>query len=232
MRISKVKSQYSQSLHNLEEISESIHIRRKVRQLWAHKIPPWTQREPGVGAELDYDLDECDRGSTRSSLRWVKVWLTEWSINSSSLLSSSGQSSDMTSSDRDSIENLPRESEFELHSKFGTLSLAQRSMAPVSRTTSCPAKVSSKSKVKKFFKKLNGHKSKKTKLEKQPWEPQSTTRIPHTFWPAFQSQRAGQALQQLFLLKWQSHSRKSNYLQILIIIYCSNLAILHLWFAY
>ncbi len=81
------------------------------------------------------------------------------------MLASSGQSSDKTGSDVDSIDNLPMESEFDLHSKFGVLSLAQRSMAPVSRTTSCPAKVSSKSKVKKFFKKL---KPKKTKPEKQP----------------------------------------------------------------
>jgi len=63
MRISKTKSQYSQSLHNLEKISESIHIRRKIRQLWAHKIPPWTHRESSTVTELDYNLDLCDRGS-------------------------------------------------------------------------------------------------------------------------------------------------------------------------
>ena len=51
------KKSYAQSLRNLEEISESIHARRKL------KLP----REPGVGAEYEsfasYDLDECDRAS-------------------------------------------------------------------------------------------------------------------------------------------------------------------------
>jgi hypothetical protein len=45
----------------LEEISESIHARRKLRQLWSHA--PGATREPGVGAELDYDL--------------VKLWLEQ-----------------------------------------------------------------------------------------------------------------------------------------------------------
>ncbi len=34
-----------------EDISESIHERRKLRQLWSH-APPGKTREPGVGAEL------------------------------------------------------------------------------------------------------------------------------------------------------------------------------------
>ena len=64
--MSRAKAEYSQSLRNLEEISESIHARRKLRHLWSH--PEISAREPGVGAELEFDLDQaCDRASSRST---------------------------------------------------------------------------------------------------------------------------------------------------------------------
>ena len=53
-KVTKAKALYSKSLRNLEEISESIHARRKLKQLWSHKSS--SIRQPGVGAELDYDL--------------------------------------------------------------------------------------------------------------------------------------------------------------------------------
>eukprot|EP00095_Tigriopus_kingsejongensis_P007357 maker-scaffold706_size108852-snap-gene-0.14 protein:Tk07357 transcript:maker-scaffold706_size108852-snap-gene-0.14-mRNA-1 annotation:"hypothetical protein DAPPUDRAFT_48825" len=59
-KISGTKAQYAQSLRNLEDISESIHEQRKLRE----------PREPGVGAELNslpsFDLDECDMVSMQS----------------------------------------------------------------------------------------------------------------------------------------------------------------------
>ena len=64
--MTQAKAEYSQSLRNLEEISESIHARRKLRHFWSH--PELSTREPGVGAELEYDLDQaCDRASSRST---------------------------------------------------------------------------------------------------------------------------------------------------------------------
>jgi hypothetical protein len=64
-KVSQAKAEYSKSLRNLEEISESIHARRKLRHLWSH--PSISDREPGVGAELEFDLDACDRASSRST---------------------------------------------------------------------------------------------------------------------------------------------------------------------
>ena len=61
-KVSVAKLQYSKSLRNLEEISESIHARRKLRHLWSV-----SDRQPGVGAELEFDLDVCDRASSRST---------------------------------------------------------------------------------------------------------------------------------------------------------------------
>ena len=53
-KVTKAKALYSKSLRNLEDISESIHARRKLKQLWSHKSS--STRQLGVGAELDYDL--------------------------------------------------------------------------------------------------------------------------------------------------------------------------------
>lgn len=64
-KVTQAKALYSKSLRNLEDISESIHARRKLRHLWSH--PSISDREPGVGAELEYDLDVCDRASSRST---------------------------------------------------------------------------------------------------------------------------------------------------------------------
>ena len=61
-KVSVAKLQYSKSLRNLEEISESIHARRKLRHMWSV-----SDRQPGVGAELEFDLDVCDRASSRST---------------------------------------------------------------------------------------------------------------------------------------------------------------------
>lgn len=53
------------SVNNI--VVESIHARRKLRKLWSHDGVG--DREPGVGAELDYDLEVCERNSTRSAAR-------------------------------------------------------------------------------------------------------------------------------------------------------------------
>ena len=50
-----------------EEISESIHERRKLRQLWSH-TPAGKTREPGVGAEL-VQFQNPFYGNCRKKLR-------------------------------------------------------------------------------------------------------------------------------------------------------------------
>lgn len=124
-KVTGAKTQYSKSLRNLEDISESIHAKRKLRQLWAHNVPA---REPGVGAELDFDLDTCDRGSTRST--------------------TSGQSASKASSEWNSIETLQLKPEEEISPKnpldMNNLSRQLESIASmktVTRTTSCPAEM-------------------------------------------------------------------------------------------
>ena len=60
------QAEYAKSLRKLEEISESIHAQRKLKQ----KLNQF--REPGVGAEEylkslpSYDLDDCYERSTVS----------------------------------------------------------------------------------------------------------------------------------------------------------------------
>ena len=57
-KVARSKATYSDSLRNLESISESIHARRRLKR-----------RSPGVGAELasvpSFDLDSCDFSSTQ-----------------------------------------------------------------------------------------------------------------------------------------------------------------------
>jgi len=65
-KVSIAKAEYAKSLRKLEEISESIHAQRKLKQ----KLNQF--REPGVGAEEylkslpSYDLDDCYERSTVS----------------------------------------------------------------------------------------------------------------------------------------------------------------------
>ena len=64
--VSKVKSQYAESLRELERISEEIHYKRGSGcsgKVTDDLVPPHGPREPGVGAELKvYDISEF--GST------------------------------------------------------------------------------------------------------------------------------------------------------------------------
>ncbi len=60
-QVSECKLQYSRSLHNLEDISESIHEQRRKRRHLQRKLRQL--REPGVGEASQlpsFDLDECD----------------------------------------------------------------------------------------------------------------------------------------------------------------------------
>jgi len=61
--VSLSKSLYARSLHNLEEISESIHEQRATKNA-SSSASNRLSRQPGVGAELtslpSFDLDECD----------------------------------------------------------------------------------------------------------------------------------------------------------------------------
>lgn len=60
--VAKVKSQYAESLRELERISEEIHYKRGSgcsRKVTDGFVPPHGPREPGVGAELNvYDVSE------------------------------------------------------------------------------------------------------------------------------------------------------------------------------
>lgn len=74
--VAKVKSEYAESLKELERISEEIHYKRGSGCL--HKVaddlvPPHGPREPGVGAELNvYDVSEFD--GTHCSGGSVREW--------------------------------------------------------------------------------------------------------------------------------------------------------------
>lgn len=67
--VAKVKSEYAESLKELERISEEIHDKRRrgcLQNATYDFMPPHGPREPGVGAELNvYDVSEF--GSTHGS---------------------------------------------------------------------------------------------------------------------------------------------------------------------
>lgn len=67
--VAKVKSEYAESLKELERISEEIHYKRgsgHIRKVTDDLMLPHGPREPGVGAEINvYDISEF--GITRGS---------------------------------------------------------------------------------------------------------------------------------------------------------------------
>ena len=76
------QAEYAKSLRKLEEISESIHAQRKLKQ----KLNQF--REPGVGAEEylkslpSYDLDDCYERSTVSGQSSSRIGMNFYLVKS------------------------------------------------------------------------------------------------------------------------------------------------------
>ncbi|PSN33342.1 SH3 domain-binding protein 5 [Blattella germanica] len=88
--VAKVKSEYAESLKELERISEEIHYKRgsgSLQKVSDDLVPPHGPREPGVGAELNvYDVYEFG-GSQDTAHGSDRIEIKDLQIGNSSKLS-------------------------------------------------------------------------------------------------------------------------------------------------